>query len=681
MILTVTLNIYGCAVLQLKLNTVVYIYNLMFWVALKAKPTPNPAWSGAPFTKLFKSESFLVNVKDFNALRNEDAKLAGLRQSPVVTSFPETGRILLNSVMHSAPRVEDISELFQAIRVCNKIPLHSRMDVGLRHGRRQEIAQLAEIVYHTEAGSHVRSVKNNLENYHSFNLFGSRRHSMSGWFGTTSTTSIASGSSIGEPNHDLDPGIFRIIATSIGQGGYLYVASEKGAFNVHCELDADKARGGWTEILSYHHISTNPIVSATGFGNPHDKFFIGKKNLFDLNRHENDAPRPLVFWFYILMSTSAVPFIAIYDNVVFDNPTDLKIISLGRYHGNAGNNFIHNVNETFVTDSDKYFWGSTSSDEKIKVHISGSDWPGMPNTDITKLHLYVRSQDYDRNYTCPPILGVDHGSLNTTINGLDWRGEGAVASYTCHGDLFMEGPGESMEGKTTEGTIVCQRQDDGTLAWNRTVELPCRLTCPDNYAKTEDGDSCVSFSTEPVVGISRASLRCRDDGASLANIERAADLDTAERETYYFTAHVSQKGNNDYMPPPPDADCENQCDTSNRVQCLALKIEGGGNLKKKRVSCEDGILKYACQKPAYCPVGFHAYNGLCYHVIQATGENLKSFEEAQLKCGDMASSLAFPESRDALEYIADLVRSILTAVDGKELFVIVNKRGKFWIHF
>ncbi|ROT75948.1 hypothetical protein C7M84_005481 [Penaeus vannamei] len=280
----------------------------------------------------------------------------------------------------------------------------------------------------------------------------------------------------------------------------------------------------------------------------------------------------------------------------------------------------------------------------------------MPNTDITKLHLYVRSQDYDRNYTCPPILGVDHGSLNTTINGLDWRGEGAVASYTCHGDLFMEGPGESMEGKTTEGTIVCQRQDDGTLAWNRTVELPCRLTCPDNYAKTEDGDSCVSFSTEPVVGISRASLRCRDDGASLANIERAADLDTAERETYYFTAHVSQKGNNDYMPPPPDADCENQCDTSNRVQCLALKIEGGGNLKKKRVSCEDGILKYACQKPAYCPVGFHAYNGLCYHVIQATGENLKSFEEAQLKCGDMASSLAFPESRDALEYIADLVR-------------------------
>jgi len=44
-----------------------------------------------------------------NALRNEDAKLGGLRQSPVVTSFPEPGRILLNSVIHTVHRESRIS--------------------------------------------------------------------------------------------------------------------------------------------------------------------------------------------------------------------------------------------------------------------------------------------------------------------------------------------------------------------------------------------------------------------------------------------------------------------------------------------------------------------------------------------------------------------------------------------
>ncbi|XP_045123832.1 uncharacterized protein LOC123511845 [Portunus trituberculatus] len=273
----------------------------------------------------------------------------------------------------------------------------------------------------------------------------------------------------------------------------------------------------------------------------------GLKHLVDLN-WDNESPRPLVFH----------PFFATYTHVQIARQEPWNFTLGSRYHGDAGDSFSSNEGYNFSVED----WWWDGGNLKSLFDKSSPLWMGERAEEIK---LYVRPSDYDRERSCPALMGIDFDpvSHNTEVIMPVSRAPGNTVEFNCTKEMWTTRGGiESasniattttvmQEPRRTSAVVECLANATGMMPdWNDTLELPCVFTCPENYNETDNGEHCLRFHHSGAhFGITSAALECHKDGASLTPIDRLANISLFEPDVYYYTATVtSDYGGIAYQP-------------------------------------------------------------------------------------------------------------------------------------
>ncbi|XP_069191903.1 uncharacterized protein [Procambarus clarkii] len=464
---------------------------------------------------------------------------------------------------------------------------------------------------------------------------------------------------------------------------------------VYCSLSSDTSDTGWTQVLYNSNGFTNTYVSEpSDISSMTQPYFLRIEKLSALNWN-GTTPRPLVFWFNITL-TNDKSYFAIYSGVQMAQNNPWTLTAVGDYHGTAGDSFSGNLNQKFQD----LWWQERSGVNSSQLIPSPMTWDSLTkdtSQTIRSVALFVRPQDYDADHSCPPEVAMAPWWRNINITFPIVRSAGTVISYQCVGELIMAGNSTTMAERVTEDSTTCVALTNGTLVWNTSIiSPPCRLTCPDNYVKTVDGTSCARFSDDDATyGIVTASLRCRDELASLALLTEYGNHPNIVNNQYYYTAHV-RDSLTPFQPPSPsgmNVPCapNETCQLSGRNECYTVGQAAPITLQGRAQSCFLNTTRYICRRPAFCPNNYSQYKGLCYNVldtatytgvyINRTGDHI----EALKHCMADGSSLAYPESLDVLQYLESLVRqkalnsvNIQTSLQETKIAIIgLNQRNNW----
>ncbi|XP_042211341.1 uncharacterized protein LOC121858775 isoform X2 [Homarus americanus] len=439
-----------------------------------------------------------------------------------------------------------------------------------------------------------------------------------------------------------------------------------------------------SEVTSSRSVTVRNGIEGHGelnYGDQHTSiypYFIGIRHLADLTW---DGPnyRPLEIRFTFEFH-GRDPREATYDNLVINRTEPYHIISLGTYHGTAGDGLRDCVGKDFLASDHNWWWDNT------KVNVSARKWASFSN--IAKFNISVRPMDYDRETNCPPQFGWEPSWFShTKVHIPMTRSVGTVVKYRCEGELFMAGNGTTVAQKHRHENASCVNGTDGSLVWDNEFFLPCELTCPDNYTTTVDGTSCVRFSDDEAVhGITTASLKCHRELASMAVWKKYGNHSNILDDQYYYTAHV-RNGNIFEGNGLQQGECSpnENCEAVSHQGCLTLAFNSVGSQRWRAQECVRNQTRYICMRPAYCHGSYKPYKGLCYKVVPASSysRDTEKHETNHLRalnyCANEGASLAYPESIDELVHLATLIREE-GAWDSTEKNVLIglNKRGGDW---
>ncbi|XP_050714159.1 uncharacterized protein LOC126997152 [Eriocheir sinensis] len=328
---------------------------------------------------------------------------------------------------------------------------------------------------------------------------------------------------------------------------------------VQCDNSEVMADGGWLLAAQtepgVNEGSTDTSTITEGFigTNSRPPYFAGRNNLIAWNWNDT-SPRSLTYMFKMKFTDDGSIHHATYTHVQVPREEPWDIILDAPYHGEAGD-FFNNTNNATWSDGG----------ELVKIlQDSSPTWLGRP---LEMLRLYIRPTYYDQAYSCPSLIGTDPSWQNIGGRVPLVRGPGTKIMYSCPGALRVkrvDTPGLQVpqdpnamntsglldtdtmlamggrtwsgisdvelteETKNKEGFVQCVRNASGDLVWTASLELPCLLTCPDNYTKSRDGLSCIRihhFGDD--FGITSASLRVPTNATSLLLPDR-----------YYYTASI-----------------------------------------------------------------------------------------------------------------------------------------------
>ncbi|ROT81329.1 putative complement factor H-related protein 4 isoform X2 [Penaeus vannamei] len=281
-------------------------------------------------------------------------------------------------------------------------------------------------------------------------------------------------------------------------------------------------------------------------------------------------------------------------------------------------------------------------------------WPPLESAGKTVLEatLWIRPQDFDEATSCPPALGVSptdvlHAHLRIPLS----RAPGTLLAFACVGEMrklrLRDG------GKAAEGAVRCGCDVNApSPMWDTAIELPCEVDCPANFTLSRDGSRCYSASGEgDPMGYLGAARSCSEMGASLAVFAEPEDLQVLPDDLFYYTIHRSRNLNGWMRPSLPYyvlCPENGTCQPNGHNTCLTVNRNGTYVAQ----SCFSEDLRYVCMLPAYCPPGFRLYLGRCYRVSDMLFD---SHLVALSLCENYGAALAFPESADALDFIARMI--------------------------
>ncbi|XP_042893738.1 uncharacterized protein LOC122267696 [Penaeus japonicus] len=467
------------------------------------------------------------------------------------------------------------------------------------------------------------------------------------------------------------------------------LTGDEGSYEAHCILDEVPANSGWTFAFRQTEGNDrfhNNVLGSTAYSQHEEglydpsssSYLIGLKKLVAMNRNEDGSRRPLTFLFKITAHDGS-KYHASYNGVNIGNASmGYQLEEIGEYHGNAGDSFRKNLGNIFehYGGAGAFFWAPPSQfDAKEGVYLTFApivwetltDCPDCSAFIPRTVEIYVRPKSWDEATSCP-YTNLTHPAWKTvTVDMPISRAPGTNITYTCLGDLMMEG--RVGEERTVAGVMHCLNGTDGSLAWDWIPTLPCTFTCPENFTEAPRGGVCYHYSTDDAeFGLVSASLRCSEMGATLAMFTEISDLQNATDDQCYLSSYIKR---NDQAVYPWDlnptlftCDATEQCqNTDDKNQCyLVCKPD------KYRVQDCSIPTPYACMLPAQCPTTYTFYNGLCYKIETFTG----SYLDAVYTCNLLGAGLAVPETPEVLNGIGELARVNLPLP--AEFLIAVNDR-------
>ncbi|XP_064078416.1 uncharacterized protein LOC135195835 isoform X2 [Macrobrachium nipponense] len=265
---------------------------------------------------------------------------------------------------------------------------------------------------------------------------------------------------------------------------------------VWCQLSDDPDNNGWTQVigddvsqilLSYEYTWVAPSL-----------FFIGIDNLAALTWSLDDQyeliPRPQVIKFMIKLYSDPNLYHATYDEFLINSDDNYNLLSVGNYHGNAGDALRKYIGGTLKQEPVSYGWGPL-----VQLFKSGfSAWGSLKG--YQSLRAFVRPKDFEEELVCPPLVSYDPLWKDTTkVTFPDERAEGTNITFECLGAMMMEGPEDApMASKQYSGNATCVSVN-GHLNWSYIPTFPCTFTCPPGYEEIPDRSVgvCLRFSMRP----------------------------------------------------------------------------------------------------------------------------------------------------------------------------------------
>ncbi|XP_042233683.1 uncharacterized protein LOC121873877 isoform X2 [Homarus americanus] len=329
---------------------------------------------------------------------------------------------------------------------------------------------------------------------------------------------------------------------------------------------------------------------------------------------------------------------------------------LGDYYGDAGNPMLLNLDNDFNEFEGKFWWVPTdfADDGATLLTDSNLKWDSV---EVKSVIMRVRAVADDEVVACPLIPMEDWWS-SVIIDLPPSREPGAIISYYCDGDLMWGNEGHADERQS--GTILCQQGEPSKPhTWNDTFALPCTLKCPPEFEKDTLELTCYHFSTEAApLGLPEASKKCSEFGASLAVLQNPEDLNFADKDKFYYTAHTRQGATEVYPEVPEIFTCETTCTATEELECIAA----GKDVMYRAQECSDPETRFLCMIPAWCPNNYTEHGGLCYKLLS----DVRNFTEALVQCAEEGASLAYPETPSAIGFLT-IMAMVSSDSDGMTL--------------
>ncbi|XP_047741733.1 uncharacterized protein LOC108665137 [Hyalella azteca] len=444
--------------------------------------------------------------------------------------------------------------------------------------------------------------------------------------------------------------------------------------NVWCELE-DQG-GGWTRV--YCQKNSCPAPSALSvLTSSSCPYSIGLDNWQQLTGSTNSSEAAVVMNVELTLTGGGYR-IATYDNVTIGPSPDYKLLSIGNYHGDAGDALWHSLGVDFLLD----WWTPWIAKDNQSTYTliqqrkgsflkpvqtavgCGLLWGSVSN--IQMAQIYIRPKSVDENTSCPLMLNgdVDSSSWNATTSVLNFphdRMPGANLSYKCLGEFNMEG--NVIEDRTFQGNVTCL--SGNPPRWDRNITLPCSFGCTDGYVESRKADECYKFMEDPkATSFLNAAYLCTAQGANLVRLQYDNlndDLVSSGMNSY--TAHGDRYNYDN----PDNASSHYVCASSSG--CDVNSDSGGCTILYNSTAVVRGLCSdtrtYGCMKPAACPTKYKRseLGGSCYYIsdgyISSTvpySYFLSQLATFQQNCRATGGALARPTSRRDLESLVGFIR-------------------------
>ncbi|XP_066978849.1 uncharacterized protein [Macrobrachium rosenbergii] len=442
-----------------------------------------------------------------------------------------------------------------------------------------------------------------------------------------------------------------IVAISDGSSGLYRVtpsgADQDEAVDVWCEMTEPQGGGtGWTTM--YRHVGTNftekNINYTTGFGDPeltwtnNSTYFVGFTTLVKWSSTLTLLARDLVFQF-MLADVNGIQYHATYGGVRI-NPLSVDLMSVGRYHGNAGDAFSSHVGMPLsCSEPSICFWAVAPGMAGINFTSTGIRWKDMP---LSYIHIRVRPTSFDLAEGCPTQFRGEK-TEGTVVDLPLSRLPNTTFNIACHGDFQL---------KPKEGNVNCIGAG-GSFSWDILPDLPCKYRPPPGFTAVPPGNRSAVKAVDAVVrgGLSEASSSCADMNSSLLTVDSVNVLVGMTSGLFYFTAHTFRNGS--VVPPLiPGLTCSagDTCQADDTYACIV--VDNTGRYKAVTCNSSNGFL---CSHPGSCISGYSLHKGQCYKIISANGD----MHQALDTCVAEGSALAYPETMSTLEFLAQLLTAQL----------------------
>ncbi|XP_064087758.1 uncharacterized protein LOC135202339 [Macrobrachium nipponense] len=447
------------------------------------------------------------------------------------------------------------------------------------------------------------------------------------------------------------------------QGSYRITPEERSDLGITVTCMNFGGDGGWTLVArqsSANKDAYNETLLKKGYGvaaNLSQNYFIGMHNLIAINQKSTLEPRPLVFLFVIEDSVKG-NVAATYSDVTIHSET-FAITFAGNFFGSAGNCW-KNLSSIALHPPD-----APSQCSVLKLPLS---WATL--TSPQKISLYVRPKEHDSGVACP-VFPLDVFDFPTAQLMLPTdRLPGMNITYICP-EQFVE-----QSNITQTGNVTCKKDEStGSLSWSHELVLPCKLNCPADFIKAPNETHCLHFTDIPeTFGVHSASLSCSHLNSSLNMLTNTDELTVVPADKLYFTGHyVISPGNVTMNPSNQSYTClePSQCLDRSFDKCLMTTKDG-----YQMVNCANTTLMAMCRLPVLCPPGYTKYRYLCYRLIcESMPQSLSNYLD---KCRSEGSALAYPETKDVLTFLLQMLADMNSTADHIELGL--NDLTGDWTH-
>ncbi|KAF2366475.1 Fibrinogen alpha/beta/gamma chain C-terminal globular domain [Trinorchestia longiramus] len=452
--------------------------------------------------------------------------------------------------------------------------------------------------------------------------------------------------------------------------------------------------GGWTKV--YRQSPSAPLAS-TNQESSH--YTIGMENWRKLTEPTEDSEAAVVMTVALSVPNNGL-LIAHYDNVTFGPGPDYKLLSIGNYHGNAGNALCSSVGVDFIMD----WWTpwiskDNASTRDLIANRKGSylkasqsfDWKLLWGSveDIQTAEIFVRPKSIDERTTCPNMANGDvrsrEWSSTTEFVHFDiFNLPGANITYKCKGEFKMEG--KPFENRTFEGTAICL--DETPPRWDRNLTLPCKFGCVEDYSESDDVDECYrAYNGPDSLDFLNSAYRCTAEGAHLVRLmtDYVEDMLKIEGGSHnYYTVHSAEYGFDDPLNPIwPEYPCKGSPICNITDECSL--ITNPTSIIETKCDEEKSSI---CMMPAVCPSAYQRAvgGGSCLKMISMSlnenenyGEYLEELADKQGICRETGGALAQPTSLRDLNSLIGFVRARAQGSPKNVLLGLTQMENGTWI--